>query len=255
VVLDQAASLLLPLLVGVVAGTVGSLLGVGGGSIMTPLLVAAGYPIEQAVPASLLAIVGTSVGGLYVYEREGLIDYRLAAIFLSATVMGSIIGISIAVAGGAGVMKTILSIVLVYTGLSMTYRVVRGQAGQAAGAETPGRVLFGWLASILAGMVSALAGVGGGILKVPIMNRIVGIDIKRAVATSKLMVGVTASAGVLGYYMYGALNPNLGLTLMAGTLLGGLLGSKIGVTVSSKTITILFAGFLIVMSIVVLLKG
>ena len=87
------------------------------------------------------------------------------------------------------------------------------------------------------------------------MNRVVGIEIKRAVATSKLMVGVTASAGALGYYLYGALDPNLGLTLMAGTLLGGLLGSKAGVSASSKTITIIFAGFLIIMSIVVLVRG
>jgi len=254
-VLDQALTLILPFFVGIIAGAVGSLLGVGGGSIMTPLLVAAGYSIEEAVPASLLAIVGTSVGGLYVYERENLVDYRLAALFLSATVLGSIIGISIAMIGGGSIMKLILSIVLVYTGITMTLRVLRGQAGKASGAETPARIMIGWVASILAGMVSVLAGVGGGILKVPIMNRLVGVEIKRAIATSKLMVGVTASAGVLGYYLVGALNPNLGLTLMAGTFIGGLAGSKLGVTVSSKTITILFAGFLIIMSIVVILRG
>jgi len=254
-VLDQALALLLPFFIGIVAGTVGSLLGIGGGSIMTPLLVAAGYGIQEAVPASLLAIVGTSVGGLYVYEQENLVDYRLAALFLSATVLGSIIGITIAIVGGASVMKLILAIVLVYTGITMTMRVLRGQAEKAGGAETPARLLVGWAASILAGMVSVLAGVGGGILKVPIMNRVVGIEIKRAVATSKLMVGVTASSGVLGYYLMGALNPNLGLTLMAGTLIGGLAGSKLGVTVSSKTMTILFAAFLIVMSVVVILRG
>ena len=253
--IDNITAVMLPLVIGVFAGTIGSLLGIGGGSLMTPLLVAAGYNIEEAVPASLLAIVGTSVGGLYVYERENLVDYRLASLFLSATVLGSILGISIAVSNGAKIMKAILSIVLVYTGATMTVRVLKGQPDKAGGAETPARIAFGWATSILAGMVSALAGVGGGILKVPIMNRVVGVEIKRAVATSKLMVGVTASAGALGYYLYGALDPNLGLTLMAGTLLGGLLGSKAGVSVSSKTITILFAGFLMIMSIVVLVRG
>ncbi len=244
-----------PLLIGLLAGTVGSLLGIGGGSLMTPLLVAAGYGIGEAVPASLLAIVGTSVGGLYVYEREGLVDYRLASILLSSTVLGSIVGVSLAVAKGAFLMKAVLSVVLVYTGINMAYSVARGRAGEASGCETPARLLMGWLASILAGMVSALAGVGGGILKVPIMNKVVGVEIKRAVATSKLMVGVTASAGAIGYYYAGTLNPNLGLTLMAGTLLGGLLGSKAGVRASGKTIAILFAGFLLVMSVIVLVRG
>ncbi|MCE4626655.1 MAG: TSUP family transporter, partial [Desulfurococcales archaeon] len=58
------------LIFGILGGFLGSILGIGGGSLMTPLLLAAGYDILVAVPASLLAIVGTSIGGLYVYEEK-----------------------------------------------------------------------------------------------------------------------------------------------------------------------------------------
>jgi len=242
-------AVLVAVAVGAAAGFIGSIFGIGGGAIMTSFMVAAGFDIRVAVPASLLAVVGTSLGGLYVYEREGLVDYRLAPILLTATVAGSIAGVTIAAAGAVQLMRATLAAVLAYTGLTM----LRGRA--RADAPRRGSLPLGWVASILAGMASSLAGIGGGVLLVPIMNKIVGVPIKRAVATSKMMVGVTAATGVIGYYLAGLLDSCLGLSLLAGTILGGLAGSMVGVRLSHKTVQTLFAIFLLVMSAVVVLRG
>ncbi len=242
------------ILVGVAAGFIGSLFGIGGGAIMTPLLIAAGYPPETAVPASLLAVVGTSLGGLYVYEREGLVDYSLGTLMLTATVLGSIAGVLAAEAAGGGLMKAALAVVLAYTGATMMRRALKGATAAGSGAGHA-RLPLGWLASITAGIASSLAGIGGGVLIVPILNRIVGVDIKKAVATSKMMVGVTAASGAIGYMLIGYLNPCLGLALLAGTLMGGLAGSLVGVRLSGRTVLLLFSGFLLVMSVVVLVRG
>ena len=242
---------LVGLAIGLLGGTVGSILGIGGGALMTPLLLASGVPIEAAVPASLLAIVGTSLGGLYEYDKRGLVDYELASILLTAGVAGSIAGVFLAEAQAEKVMKPVLSVVLVYTGLDMLRKSMR--AGEARGEPKP--LWMGWASTILAGVVSSLAGVGGGVLIVPIINRVVGRPIKVAVATSKLMVGVTSGAGAIGYLLIGYMKPCLALSLLAGTLTGGILGSKAGVRASGRTITVLFAAFMIIMSIVVLVRG
>jgi len=242
-------AILVAVAVGASAGFIGSIFGIGGGAIMTSFMVAAGFDIRVAVPASLLAVVGTSLGGLYVYEREGLVDYRLAPILLTATVAGSIAGVMIAAAGAVQLMRATLAAALAYTGVSMLRG--RGRVNAAGKGSLP----LGWGASILAGMASSLAGIGGGVLLVPIMNRIVGVPIKRAVATSKMMVGVTAATGVLGYYLSGLLDACLGLSLLVGTILGGLAGSMVGVKLSHRTVQTLFAAFLIVMSVIVVVRG
>ena len=96
----------------------------------------------------------------------------------------------------------------------------------AAGAGS-GLIAAAWLASLLAGVVSALLGVGGGVIKVPIMVLVLGLPVKVAVATSKLMVGITAAAGLLGYAAAGELSPCLGAALLAGTYTGALLASRV----------------------------
>ncbi len=241
--------------IGFAAGMIGSVLGIGGGVLMTPLLIALGYDITVAVPASLLAIVGTSVGGLYVYEKEGLVDYRLGTLLLSATVLGSIIGVMIAAQGYKQVMRLVLAVTLVYTGIAMLRKSGGAQSPRGEAGGGPRRLAAGWAASLVAGAVSSLAGVGGGVLVVPIINRIVGAPIKRATATSKMMLGATAATGALGYLLLDYMEPCLGLLLLAGTLTGGLAGSLLGVRVSGKAVTIAFAVLLIVMGLLVIVRG
>jgi len=251
--LTSPADALLFLSIGFAGGFLGSILGIGGGSLMTPLLLAAGYDITVAVPASLLAIVGTSLGGLYVYEEKGLIDYELAVTAEAVTVPGSLTGVLIASAGFKEVMKLTLAIILLIISVDMLRPEESGNSGGDRGSNT--HSLAGYASMYLAGMVSALAGIGGGVLKVPVLHKLMGVDIKEAVATSKLMVGLTGAAGALGYYLGGMLNSCLALSLLAGSLAGGLAGARTGVKLSGRLIKVLFSSFLFAMSILVIVRG
>ncbi|MCE4600325.1 MAG: sulfite exporter TauE/SafE family protein [Desulfurococcales archaeon] len=239
---------------GFLGGFLGSVLGVGGGSLMTPLLLLAGYDILTAVPASLLAIVGTSIGGLYVYEERNLINYEFAIYAEAVTIPGSITGVMIATAGFERIMRLTLAAVLVVISMSMARTAVLKQAA-ASSSRAKRRPVIGFTAMYAAGLVSALAGIGGGILKVPVLNRLLGIDVKEAVATSKLMVGITGAASALGYYASGYMNSCLALSLLAGSLVGGLAGSSTGVRLSGRAITVAFSIFLAVMAVVVVVRG
>jgi uncharacterized membrane protein YfcA len=257
--LTVETAILIPLTIGLVAGFLGSLLGIGGGSLITPILVSLGYDIKTVIPASLLAIVGTSIGGLDIYERENLINYRIGIRLEATSVLGSLLGVRLALASSSGILKVILAGVLVYIGLTtlrktLNDKQVRVENVKLSRLPSTERQVAAVLASIIKGMVSALAGIGGGILGVPILNRILKLPIKEAIATSKLLVGITAAAGALSYMLKGQLDPCLGLALSIGTIIGGIGGSKTGVSISSRSVSILFALFLITMAAIILVR-
>ncbi|MCE4627554.1 MAG: sulfite exporter TauE/SafE family protein [Desulfurococcales archaeon] len=247
-----------PAVVGLFAGFIGSLLGVGGGSIITPLLVAMGYDIKTVIPASLLSIVGTSLGGLDVYHREGLIDYRTALRLESSAIIGTMIGVHLVLSVRPIVLKAALSAVLIYVGATSLRKAFASQ-GEADYGGKPmlggAREALGIAAGVVKGLVSSLVGVGGGIIGVPILNRILGLEMRSAIATSKMLVGITAASGALGYVLKGALDPCLGISLSLGTIAGAIMGSHVGVRLSNRVAMILFAVFLIVMSIVILVRS
>lgn len=242
--------------VGILGGILGSILGIGGGVLMTPFLLLAGYDILVAVPASLLAIVGTSMGGLYVYDEKNLIRYDLAVYAEGFTIPGTITGVMIASAGFKQVMKLTLAVILALISIEMM-RTYLGDSSSGSKAEQArkARPLLGYTSMYFAGLISVLAGIGGGVLKVPILTKLLGMDVKEAVATSKLMVGITGAAGALGYFIGGYLNSCLALSLLAGSITGGLIGSKTGARLSGRTIAFLFSIFLLAMSVLVVVRG
>ncbi len=244
----------IPILVGLIAGFLGSILGVGGGSIITPVLVALGYNIKTVIPASLLAIVGTSIGGLDVYDRHSLVNYKVGIRLESTAIIGSLIGVRIALYVNEVILKVFLAGVLVYIGLSTLRKVSRKAEEEKEYRYDPVREVLGVAAGTLKGLVSALAGVGGGIIGVPILHRLIGLQMKEAIATSKLLVGMTAAGGFIGYAIAGGIDPCLGLMLSLGTITGGIAGSHAGVRLTNRAAAIIFSLFMIAMSIILIMK-
>ncbi len=249
---------LLPILVGLLGGFLGSLFGIGGGSLMTPLLVAAGYDIKTVVPASLVAIVGTSISGLDVYARHNMVNYKIAFRIEPAAIFGAIIASRIALKLPSLVLKTVLFIVLLYIGIDMLRASRSGgeeSYGVMTGVEPPPRLqILGAIGKLGAGFLSALVGIGGGVVTVPVFRRILKFDMKEAIATAKLNVGMTASGGAISYALLGVLNPCLALSLGVGTVIGAYIGALTGVRVSSKTLNILFSIFLFSIAVLMLTR-
>src|SRR6185503_17338521 len=117
------------------------------------------------------------------------------------------------------------------------------------------RVPVAVVASFVAGNVSALLGIGGGIIKVPVLNAWCGVPLRAAAATSAFMIGVTATAGAMIYYGRGQLEPTLAAAAVLGVQIGSWGGMRFGAAASAKWLKILMAGLLFILSAVMFMRG
>jgi uncharacterized membrane protein YfcA len=110
-------------------------------------------------------------------------------------------------------------------------------------------------ASFIAGNVSSLLGIGGGIIKVPVLNAWCGVPLRAAGATSAFMIGVTATAGAVIYYGHGQLDPALAAAAVLGVQLGSWGGMQFGARASAKWLKLLMAAVLIVVSVLMFVRA
>ncbi|MGA7273128.1 MAG: sulfite exporter TauE/SafE family protein [Acidimicrobiia bacterium] len=235
---------------GVAAGTLGALVGIGGGIVMVPTLVLAfGFDIKVAVATSLLAVVATSTGAGATYVRSGLTNLRLGISLELATTVGAILGGVVAIMLSPGVIAGVFSVVMVVSAIlvwrqqDQTPAVAAHPTGTATSSAFSGtyvdalsdqtvvyhprRFYAGAGISAVAGVLSGLLGVGGGFLKVPAMTLGMDVPIKPAVATSNFMVGVTAIASLAVYLSQGLVRPLIAVPAALGIAAGATLGSRL----------------------------
>lgn len=228
------------------AGIIGALSGMGGGIVIVPLLVVgAGVEIHYAIGASLLAVIGTSLGSSITYEKEGYCNDRLATLFMTITTLTAILGAHMAAWAPADILSIIFGLVLLVTVImSLLPHKHRGgvviephrlsatlQLDGSFPTESGPKayqvhgLIPGYLCMSFAGLFSGLLGIGSGSLQVPIMDRIMRMPFKVATATSALVIGITgvASAGI--YLSRGYIDPVLTTPVVLGNILGAFIGS------------------------------
>jgi uncharacterized protein len=282
---------------GAAAGLFGSLLGLGGGVLLVPLLTLAfGVPLREAVAISLVAVIVTSTAGAGVYLRRHVANLRLGMVLELFTAMGALAGGLIAFVLDEQVLAGLFAVVLTWVAISMirqgraapTASTARG-AARATDDEEPAdpdltapapvaatgsfepsigaadppaaepavaattftdtlsgdgyhvhRLGFGMFASIGAGIVSALLGVGGGIVKVPVMNVAMGVPLKVATATSNMMIGITATSSAVIYLLRGEIDPYLAGPTALGVFVGASIGSRVAGRIDVRILRWLF---------------
>ncbi|MCI4324199.1 MAG: sulfite exporter TauE/SafE family protein [Thermoplasmata archaeon] len=274
--------LLLLALIAVGAGFLGSLAGLGGGVILTPVLVIGFHvPFILAVGASAISVLATSSASGAAYVRDHLTDLRIGTFLQIASVPGAIVGaaavIFLSQAGldsallvGFGVL--VLALIpgslarrneelptgVVPDALSRRFRFggryhdsrlgtdVRYQAEQTPSALG---VMFG------AGIISGLFGVGGGVLKVVALEREMHLPMKVSTATSNLMIGVTVAAGASVLLVAGYVSPLLAAPVALGTTIGAYFGSRLLPSLSNTTVRWIFLPVIAAIGIEVILQG
>lgn len=253
---------------GFVAGTFGALLGLGGGVFLIPFLVLAiNLPMHQAIATSIIAVIATSSAGAAVNLKRHAVNIRLGMLLEISTVSGAILGGVTANYLSASVLAKLFSGLLFFVAILMIGRAQRHNShetiytdGVLPGTftdDTSGKTVAYTVknmpatmsVSLLAGNISGLLGVGGGIFKVPAMHILSGIPIKAATATSNFMIGVTAAASAFIYFAHGHLNPFVASTAALGVLVGSMTGIYISHKIHSKVLTWVFAIVLLITSI------
>lgn len=258
---------------GVATGTMGGLLGIGGGVFLIPFLVLVfGIPMHQAIATSIVAVIATSSAGAAMNVERHLVNVRLGMILEIATVFGAIFGgLTANLLSGDVLTKIFAALLLIVAGM-MAYKMRRAseeteQPGtgilQADFVDTASgktitynvkRIPAVMFISLIAGNVSGLLGVGGGIFKVPAMNMVAGIPIKAATATSNFMIGVTAAASAFIYFSHGHLNPLIASAATLGVLAGSYLGINLGRRIHSTLLTWIFIVVLCIVALRMYIK-
>ena len=252
---------------GMAAGLFGSLLGLGGGLLIVPLLTLVfNLPLLTAVGVSLVCVIVTSGASAGVYLERRVANLRLGMVLELFTAVGALAGGLAAFILLENVLELLFAALLVYVAVTM----IRGrdpepEVGEAeadamaadiaadnsfrASLSGPGyrvrHLGFGAVGSVVAGVTSALLGIGGWLVKVPVMHVVMGVPLRVATATSNLMIGITASASAIIYLLRGGIDPYVASPTAVGVFFGASLGSRIAHRIDVRILRGLFVAILL----------
>lgn len=231
-------------------GFVSAISGIGGGSLIVPFLVLVlNYDIRVAIAISLLCIVISSSSATSIYLRRNLVSLETALLLEPATVLGAIVGANLTLTLPVKIVKCAFGILLLWIAIIMFRRALKSTLHQHSARNIPHRRIVAVLISFLAGLLSGMFGIGGGILKVPLMTFILGLPIKTAVATSSFMIGLTATSGGIVYLIKGFVNPVPLVILALGLIPGATLGAKLMRKLKPEIIRLIFSLILLYASL------
>ena len=260
---------------GAVAGGLGALLGIGGGVFLVPFLnLALHFPIAAAAAISLTTVIATSSSVSAGRSGEQLINLRLGMVLEVATAAGALLGGVTAQMLAQSTVQLLFGIVTAAVAVVMMGRLGRRNvilnpsidAGLLGGRyyeeESGGIVTYrvkrmpvALAASFIAGNLSSLLGIGGGVIKVPALNAWCGVPLRAAAATSAFMIGVTATAGAVIYYGHGQLVPPLAAAAVLGVQLGSWSGMRLSARASARWLKLLMAFVLLIVSLLMFARA
>lgn len=242
------------------AGLVGSLTGLGGGVIIIPLLSSfLGVDIHYAIGAALVSVIATSSGSAAAYVKEGITNMRIGMFLEIATTIGAVIGALLATIAPTRLIAIIFGAVLIFSAmnalLKKTVHILKESSPLATKLKLYGsypspdgpvsygthHVIGGFFMMLLAGILSALLGIGSGAIKVLAMDNIMRIPFKVSTTTSNFMMGVTATASAVVYLQRGYIQPGICMPVMIGVLLGALTGARVLIKTSPEKLRKFFA--------------
>jgi uncharacterized membrane protein YfcA len=266
---------ILLMLVAVGAGFLGAILGLGGGIIVIPFLTLVFHvDIHYAIAASLVSIVATSSGAAASYLRDHLTNLRIGVFLEIGTVTGAIAGYLMANFVRSSSLFLVFGCFLLFSALMM----LRQRSEHLAVKDHPwskklnfadsfpnehgvsiaykvARVPLGLSFMFLAGFLSALLGIGSGILKVLAMDSAMKLPLKVSSATSNFMIGVTATASAGAYFLRGDVRPEIAAPIALGIIVGSWFGARAMVKMPTRRIRQVFVVILSLISVQMIIRG
>lgn len=238
--------------VGLVAGVMSGLFGIGGGAVMVPLLVLwLALPQHRAHATSLAAIVLTAASGAVAFAREGSVHYVAGLGIAAGAIVGAFFGAALMHRLSPTRLRQAFAVLMVLVAVQMLVGYTP-EDGAVALAGTPALVGYVVL-GLAAGTLSATMGVGGGVIMVPAMVLLFGFTQHVAEGTSLFIIIPAAIVGSIRHAKHGYTDWRLGLALGAGGMAGAVLGAAVALRLEAEVLQRLFAGFLLLMGVHLLL--
>ena len=271
------------IVIAILAGFLGSLVGIGGGMIITPALtILFGIDIKYAIGASIVAVIATSSGSAIAFVRDHVSNMRVGMLLEIFTTAGGIVGALMAGIFSSKVLYIFFSLILLNSFFGMLkktglitkkkireevvkndkyadkYQLNSSYYDKAIGKTVEynvDNVPQGSLVMFGAGFASGLLGIGSGAFKVIALDNYMKLPIKASTATSNFMMGVTATASALIYFFNGTINPAIAAPIAIGTLIGSRTGAKVMQRLDAKYIRYIFLPILLFTIVNMFLKG
>jgi uncharacterized protein len=238
--------IVLGVVVGFVSGTLAGLFGVGGGIVTTPAVnVLLGGSAIQAVATPLPVIFPTSLVGAYAYLRAGEASLRAARWAAGPGVVGAVAGAYLTEFVNAHLLLAITAALI--AGSAVEVLVGRRPRTPWVKGETP--VWKYAVIGFVAGSVSGLLGVGGGIVMVPALTLWVGMPLKRALGTSLVVIAVLVVPGTIVHWALGHIDWAIFLVLALGVVPGARIGARMALGARERTLRIAVGSFLLAIAV------
>ena len=235
---------LIPL--GFIAGILGSIIGLGGGIIIVPVLTFMGFSPTLAVSNSLFAVFSNSVGSTVAYAKQKRVEFSLGWKLGLMAVPGTILGAFISSDLSSEIFKILFALVLIS---SASYIFLKRKIEEKPVDISRLLLIFSAGASCFAGIISSLFGIGGGLIFVPLMVVALGISIKRAAPTSQFILMFASFSGLIIHSMLGHPDYYQALLLSIGAFAGGILGARLSLEIKENKLKIIVVIVLIAAAI------
>ena len=264
-------------LAAVLTAGLGSIGGLGGAILLVPILVIGGIPASQAAPLGLLTVVGASVVASHRQLNEQVVNHRIGVVTELAATSGAVVGALFAGSLSDTLITKVLAVVAFVGAIASGRRKgLRWKPDSSYGQESvgewvgslsgaylldgqvvpyrPRRVPLGVAAMTFAGLVTGIAGVGGGFIKSPVTSEIMHVPVRVAVATTTFTIGLTASAALFVFIGRGSLDMHAGALVVLGAMVGGRIGAKLQSRLSPPTVRRYLSVLLILIAAILVVR-
>ncbi len=278
-IVDMHLDMLSLLLISLPVGLLGSLTGLGGASILVPVMVFFGVPVKEAIASGMVSIIATSSGSASAYVKEEIANVKIAMYLEMYTSVGAIIGATITTLIAPVLLYFFFALFLMTSFLKFRTHASAYAASRPAAqlswlsrrldlkggyydAARRGRVhyravhpLLGGLGMGIAGLAAGMLGIGAGAFKVTVQENVLRLPSKVASATSNFIIGMTALAGTSVYLKSGLLNLTLAAPMAIGTTIGAIVGGRVLNRLPDRLLRVLFVAVVVVLIVQMLYKG
>lgn len=250
-------NLLLFFIIGAIISVISGFFGVGGGFILTPLLMLLGFAPVEAITTSLLYTLGTSLSGIRTHIKYKNIDFKTGIIMgLCGVVATQIAKPFVLYLENRQLDETVIPIfyVILLGYFSFTMFKQGKKKTEATGEPVSNAIIKIIFIGFFAGFVSTTLGVGGGFLIVPLSVVLLGMTAKKAIGTSLFTIFLIVPVAFLSYIFVVDLDISICIALVLGSFVGATSGAKLTGYFQNKEISMLLSGMYIFTLFSVLLK-
>mgnify|MGYP002814120853 FL=1 len=227
---------LIPL--GFVAGLLGSIIGLGGGIIIVPVLTFFGYPPALSASNSIFAVFSNAAASSISYARQQRIQYSIGLKLGLLSIPGTVIGAYISSDIAPSLFKILFALILISASI---YIFSKRKIEPKSHNLSKQIMILSVGASFLAGIISGLFGVGGGIIFVPLMVIAMGLSMKNAAPTSQFILLFVSVSALVTHSILGHPDFYQALLLAAGAFVGGLVGARLSIEIKENALKILIS--------------